>query len=1081
MEGHMSKGRKELNFFLCALITLLCAPILSAAERVVMEKPLVSPQSPEAAARIDALLDRASAAVSRLYGDSIQMAGQSAGEGAGYSLATVASLDGDIPTIVITLTRLADGKKTAPLTWWAPATPDQPLWLARAVFLQWSSFHGFLVDQAAELPVFADELSGSALHPTMPPLGIAVEPNGNLALALLMSCVELNPSFTPVGQAGKMLEDKGVLYYAGGVTSTPGGSLILKPNGGRDLYRLQPDAPEPQRMPTGLDLTSIYYWTALADGSALLIDSTNKKAYRVAAGKKRQELPLFPNPSSWPTAYAAGPDGSIWVFDPVLKGVRIFTMEGTSADILLPLVDPQRSLVPISMAVGPDGSFVMLSNRQLLKFRRDGRLLWEMDSLPGSEQDSLPQTAQVAVDWSRGLIYLADVTGRRIIKILDRAYCREKGIRNDLEEKVIALRGKGSADETSARIAELYDSVRSPLMARLYWQRVEDADPGNRKAEARLLAIDLEDLKAAARDFDAKARATLARIGIESARPLSGQAIQKYELILSKSPGDDQTRKAMTDLKELFSDKGPREEKKKPITITVVRMASLFPSLMQWYLTHPAGAVAVTNTLAEPLERVRVRFLIPRFMDLPVESKAVARLQPGESVTFDLAPAFSQKVLELQEDMAVQSQVVVTYIAGGTEQTASTELSATIYRNSSLTWDDTRKISSFITPNEETVSGFAARVIAEGDGGRRIPLSRKLFQAIRMCDALGTYGITYVEDPDSPVSRSLGKAEIVDTVRFPRVTLSNRTGDCDDTTALLGSLLESVGIHTAVLTTPGHIFLAFDSGEPAENAPYLTDSSHEAMARGGSAWIPVETTLLSKGFMAAWASATDLVRRYGKSGPFEFLPLAGMRDAFPALPLPPSAIIVAEPTKSSVDKTYAASVQSLTDTLYADKIKDMVARLASLSGRQAVTARVRVGILHALFGRMTDAEASFRKAIGEDPSLGSPYVNLANLRLLADDPEGALQVVQQGLSGNRESALLNLLAARIYASRGDAANTAVYYARVKASSPELAARFAELASSAGTRTASGGTGGPDDTRRAGQAGGKPAVIWSTDP
>lgn len=335
--------------------------------------------------------------------------------------------------------------------------------------------------------------------------------------------------------------------------------------------------------------------------------------------------------------------------------------------------------------------------------------------------------------------------------------------------------------------------------------------------------------------------------------------------------------------------------------------------------------------------------------------------------------------------------------------------------------------------------------------------------------------------PDSPVSRALGKAEIVDTVRFPRITLSNRTGDCDDTTALLGSLLESVGIHTAVLTTPGHIFLAFDSGEPAENAPYLTDDAHEAMARGGSAWIPVETTLLSKGFMAAWASATDLVRRYGQSGPFEFLPLAGMRDAFPALPLPPSSIIVAEPAKASVDKAYAASVESLTDTLYSDKVKDMNARLVSLSGRQAITTRVRVGILHALFGRMTDAEASFRKAIGEDPTLVSPYVNLANLRLLADDAEGALQVVRQGLTRNRESALLNLLAARIYASRGDAVNMAVYYARMKASSPDLAARYAELASSAVTRTASGGSGGPDGTQRGEQPGGKPAVIWSADP
>ncbi|MFI5367841.1 MAG: hypothetical protein ACHQ1F_02385, partial [Spirochaetia bacterium] len=453
----MRKRRGARVLLIAACAGLALAHPLPAVERVRIEKPLVSPQGADASARVDSLLDRAAATVARLYGDDIQVAAAASGESAAYSLATVASLDSDIPAILITLTRLADGKKSAPLSWSAPAAPDQPLWLARAIFLLWSSFHDFLIDQAAEQPVLADELSASMLNPTMPPLGIAVEANGNVAVALLMSCVELDPSFRPVGQAGKALDDKGVLYYAGGVSATPGGSLLLKPNGGRDLYRLQPDSPEPQRMPAGLELASIYYWTALADGSALLVDSTNRKAYRVTPGRKRQELALFLNPSSWPTAYAAGPDGSIWVYDPLLKGVRLFTAEGNPADIILPLLDPARSLVPTAMAVGPDGSFVMLSNRQLLKIRKDGRLVWEMDTLPGAEQDSLPQAAQIAVDWSRGLIYLADLTGRRIIKLLDRAYCREKGIHNALEEKVVALRGSSSGEtEVSGRIAELY-------------------------------------------------------------------------------------------------------------------------------------------------------------------------------------------------------------------------------------------------------------------------------------------------------------------------------------------------------------------------------------------------------------------------------------------------------------------------------------------------------------------------------------------------------------------------------------------------------------------------------------------------
>jgi hypothetical protein len=324
----------------------------------------------------------------------------------------------------------------------------------------------------------------------------------------------------------------------------------------------------------------------------------------------------------------------------------------------------------------------------------------------------------------------------------------------------------------------------------------------------------------------------------------------------------------------------------------------------------------------------------------------------------------------------------------------------------------------------------------------------------------------------------MGKAEIVDTVRFPRTTLHNRTGDCDDTTALLGSLLESAGIPTAILTTPGHIFLAFDSGEPTENAPYLTAAALDVIAHGGSVWVPVETTLLSQGFMAAWASGSDLVKKYSGTGSFEFIPVAEMRDTYPALPLPADSLPVAEPAQSSVDRASTATLAAFTATLYTARLKEMDASLSGLSGRQAVRVRVQEGILHALFGTLQDAETAFRKAIADDPGMVSPYVNLANVRLLANDGKGALQTVKQGLARNADSALLNLLAARIYSDRGDAASTAVYYARVKKESPELAARFADLAAADAARLASSPAAA--DSQRAAQAGETPVVVWSAD-
>jgi len=1100
---------------LCVLLGLAfsaaAAGPAGAVDRISLEKPLVSSDQPELAASIPDLLDRAAAVIARLYPQTIRVVPAAAQPD--YSLSVIASQDKDTLSMVIALTRTSDGQKTPTLAWSAPATPDLPLWIARAVFLLWSSSHGYLADQAAEAPVFVDDLPGSVLNPMMPPMGVAVTPRGTLAVALITSAMELDHSWRQVGEPAKSLVDKGVQLFAGGVASTPGGSLILKPTMGRDLYRVQPGAADAQKIPTGLELSTIYYWTALSDGSALLVDAANHKAYSVAPGRRRQEVPLFPNPSSWPTAYAAGPDGTIWVYDPLLRGVRVFSAEGTPLDIVLPLVDPSTVAAPTSMAVGPDGSFILQSAGSLSRFRPDGRLAWSMTSLAGSDQSALPASASIAVDWSRGLVYLCDIASRRIIKVLDRAWCREKGIRNEMEENVIALRGlRAGADEAgaNARIAKLYESAGSTFMAKAWWQKVQDVDPGNPDADARLAAIEVDELRRAAQDLDARARATLSGIGVETARPLSVQAIQKYELLLSKAPDDEKSRQAMESLRRLFSQGAQEPQRKTPLGITGLKLANLFPSLMHWYGLHPPGTVTVTNPLGSPAQKIRASLFIPGFMDLPFESRPLESLAPGQSAVIALAPAFSQKVLELQEDMAVQAQVTVTWTAGGEEQSASRAASATIYRNTALTWDDTRKISSYITPNEATISGFAARALSGASSGSSaggsssggssaggsstggspaaVPsavalprLSRSFLQAVRIIDALGAYGITYVQNLDAPFSKALGKAEIIDAVHFPRITLYNRTGDCSDTTALLCSLLESVGIRTAAITTPGHIFMAFNSEEPAENAPFLKTETLEPITRGGTVWIPVETTILSQGFVAAWASASELVRKYSSGGgPYEFIPVSDMRDSYPPLPLPPGSLTVAEPAAPRVDAAFAASMSRFTDQVYTARVKSLDRSLASLSGRAAVRVRVQEGILHAMFGKMPEAEAAFRKAITDDPSMISPYVNLANVRLLSNDADGALQVVKQGLARSPDSALLNLLAARVYSDRGDATNSAVYFAKVQKAAPDLAARFAGLAQGAGGSTAGSGAAGSSagsPSQRAGDAGKAPVVIW----
>lgn len=1040
-----------------------------AADRIRIEKPLVDPATAETQKAVEQLLEQTAAVSARLHGARIELTA-GAQPRAGYSLAIVAALKPDNPAIVVTLKRLADGAESAPYSWLGRISPELPTLLARAVFLQWSTFTGLASTAATEPPVVTAELPTALVQQYAYPWALACRPDGTLVAAMGTSCVELDSSLRVVGEPGKSLGEGGLASFAIGMAVTPGGTVILKPAQGRDLWRAVPGSTAPQKIPTGMEVVTSSI-AALPDGSVILVDPIARKASRLAQGKKRAEVPLFATSYEYIAWLAAAPDGTLWVYDHVLRAFRIMTAEGAVADYMLPLVDPAKPLTPLSVAIAPDGGIVVLGTGRLARFLRDGTQVWSMDSLPGAESESLPQSGSVAVDWQRGLVYVADTTGRRIVQLMDTAYCRQKGISNGLQVSLAAARAGRTKDEPAALAAEaaLFDAAGSPVMAKAAWQRLDDADPGNEQAAARLLAIETAELAAAAGELDGRAREVLRTVGIETARPVYMQAVQKYELLLSRAPGHGAARAAMDSLKALFSEKGTAPGRTPPLSITEGKLAELFPSLMLRYATVPVGSVTVRNTSQAPVTGVRASVMIPRFMDFPSEARAVASIAPGASATIPLTLSLNQSVLELQEDLAVQARIEVVVAGSGSEQAVVRVVPATIHRNTALTWEETARIASFITPHEDTVNGFARRALAPAGVEKSFLLSPKLFQAIRVCDALAAHGIAYVEDPASPISTSLGKPAVIDTVQFPRVTLFNRAGDCDDTTALLASALEAIGVPTAILTTPGHIFLAFDTGEPAGSARLLSDPVLEVIARGGRAWIPVETTSpLQKGFLSAWQAGSELVRKYAANGPFDFIPLSEARASYPALPLPPSTVAVAEPAPSAVEGMYAASLAGFTARLYSARLAEAEAKLKGLSGAPAAKQRVQVGIVHAVFGKLAEAARAFETAMKEDPSLVSPYANLANVRLVENNPEAGLVAARAGLARHPNSVPLNVAAARCLAARGDRAKAAEHLAQVRASDPDTAARYAAMLGLAGGE------------RAAGEGGPPAALLWGSD-
>jgi len=1048
---------RKAALVLPALIVTVAIGILFApdavGESVSILMPTVHPDSPENRALVGKVIQWSVTRSNDLYAQHITVDYNQRGQQADYSVLVNASFSGDDSAITARMIRNRDGTEAEAVPVLGRISSQTAIHLANTVFFQWSSFHDYLRGELEAAPVYVEEipldLISQSLFGTggmLAPWSAAVKADSHILVGTSTVCLELDRTFRVIDQPGRELYDNGEFGYANVVAVTPAGTTFFKNLSSGKVIKWFGSGLQPQSWKIGNEYMGSF--TALPDGSALAAHAGQQQTLQLKE-RRPSTVEFLTQPNLYYSALAGGPDGNIWIYSVAERRVRIYTSEGQLVDSVIPL-DPDKP-VPTQMTVYPDGSFLFFSQGWLYRFRRNGVPLWRTNELLGPDEFASLNHAWVAPDPKTGLIYLADVQGRRIIKLLDRAYSDGLGVRNDSEEQLIRSNQRlfRNPDDTAALEvkAELYERIGTMEMARSMWEKILEIDPSSSEAREKLEDIELARLLARAADLEDQTRSIIETLGPESARVPYTQTMQLYEQILNLDPGNQTIQGKRRELKLIF------DESQRRITITAAQIEDLFPSLMQRYRVHPVGSATVHNILDEEVRELKATVFIEGYMDFPTESAPLPRLKAAEKAELDLKVLFNTSVFDLQEDLPVQARIEVSYQSSrGVEKTSTVE-ALMLYRKTALVWDDSAKLAAFIMPNEEIVSTFAHRVSDIGEVAKLYRLSSRLFRGIRICDALGSYGITYIEDPDSPISRVLGKTAVVDTVRFPRTTLLIRSGDCDDTSALLGSLLESVGIGTAIMTSPGHVFLAFDTGEPKENLWLFTHRNLQALVHQGTVWLPVETTILEEGFLPAWESASELLRKH--RGKTEFLPVRDQRDRYPSLPLPATDLSVFEPLEQELGAVFSRSVDAVEDTLYRESLELLEDRLKNQRGIAAVRVRNQIGVLHARFGRDREAEAALSRCLAEEPDFTAAYLNLANLKLLRGELEEAAGVARAGLERNPDSALLNVFLAMYHNRKGEPGRASVYLDKVRSSSPDLARRYSYLADSSSAQARAG--------------------------
>ncbi len=449
-------------------------------------------------------------------------------------------------------------------------------------------------------------------------------------------------------------------------------------------------------------------------------------------------------------------------------------------------------------------------------------------------------------------------------------------------------------------------------------------------------------------------------------------------------------------------------------------------------------------------------------MDAETPSFTRSSLKPGESVEVPLKAVFNKQVFTTEGKTPLTGQIIAKYKLGGRDVEQREPASYELYDKTAITWNENAKVGAFITPQDGSLKTWTAAVSEAARETMLSALNQPLQIAMQIYQALAATGIQYQEDPSSPFTRVQGRVEAVDSINLARTTLRQRYGDCDDLTVLFTSLLETRSVRTGFITTPGHIYAAFDTGVAAENYQEIHPDRAMTLAVDGTLWVPVEVTLLDgrSDFLAAWQRGIELWT--GAAADRQLTKTAAAQALYAPVGLQEALLQPVPPAKDPVVRSVTAARERLA-TVY---IQPVLAEATKAKGKREYN---RLGIAYARFGRYTDAINAFTQSTKADPTYISAQVNLANTYFLQKDYKRSIAGYTAALksldakgtaasSSLRATVLMNL--SQVSSTSGDSKAAQEYLAQAQQADPARADQFMAAVSgeSGGARAASAAGG-----------------------
>ena len=491
-----------------------------------------------------------------------------------------------------------------------------------------------------------------------------------------------------------------------------------------------------------------------------------------------------------------------------------------------------------------------------------------------------------------------------------------------------------------------------------------------------------------------------------------------------------------------------------------VDLNDIYPVFYKFYDDHPIGTAILHNYEKSTVQDVKVSVFVKEFMTDPKQIDGPAKMAPGADATVDLYGLFTKDVLSNTESTKASARLTVQYTVNGNPVQYESVQTLQVLRRNSLTWDDDRKAAAFVSANDPTAVKLAKNVQSMVQPQMNPSIDPVLQLAMAVHDALTLYGLTYSNDPVATLNSD---NKTVDYIQFPSQTLDYKGGKCSDFSVLYASMLEAIGVETAFITIPGHIYMAVALQMSPDTARKTFQNSDDLIYQNNKVWLPVEITLREGGFLKAWELAAKEWRENQAKNQAKFYPIHDAWNTYQPVGYSSGELNIKIPDQDKVVQSFSKDQVAFVSM----EIRQQEAGLLAASKKPGNQDKAlnSLSVLYSRYGLFDKAKKVLNTILANDEFVPA-LVNMGNIYFVGSQMDKALEYYNRAYKKDPNNPTVLLCVARVNHSLENYSIAKQAYAQLQTVDPDLAQKFAYL-----------DLRGEEATRAANASGLQKVVVW----